>query len=218
MSLSKLLGAITALAATLLASACSGADGRTTSGQAVGGSTSSVPNDSQLEVPQVQRPLDVSRFVDNPCKLVDQRVIERLGDFDPGKPDVTSDAAKNLIGPRCSWFHKTESTVHFGVSIGLPHQKHADPERKGLAGIYGSRKSGRIDYFQPVTLPGHEDYPAVIAADQQEIDEGSCPVYIGVANDLTVIASFSNGSSPEQACPAAQQVASAVLDTLKSVN
>jgi hypothetical protein len=104
------------------------------------------------------------------------------------------------------------------VSIGLPHQKNADPESRGLAGIYGAKESGRIDYFQPVTLSGHSDYPAVIAADRWEIDEGTCPIYIGVANDLTIITNFINETTPEQACSAAQQVAVGVIETLKNAN
>lgn len=165
-------------------------------------------------MPQVQNPLDVSRFLSNPCRLVGPRIISDIGDFDPGEPDVDSDHAKNLLGPGCGWDSK-DRTQDISLRIDTVHKAHAGKGLKGIDGVYASKEDGMMDYLQPIEFAGHPGYPAAIAGSQEDIAAGDCTVYVGIANDLVYLASVVNENSPDQACPAAQKVAAAVLDTLK---
>lgn len=167
------------------------------------------------EVPQVANPLDATPFLKNPCALIDDQTLSQFGDFTEGEPDVDSNHAQKLIGPRCSWYMKEDYSRSAGVVIDTPHQKYADPELRGLGGVYASKESGMIDFLQAVEIAGHPDYPAVIAGDREEISRGRCVVYVGIANDLTINTSFDDEQNPSQACPAAQKIASAALETLK---
>jgi len=58
-----------AMIVALATAACAESDGKVSDARPVGDNSSSGAAGGQLEVPQVQQPLDVSRFVDDPCKL-----------------------------------------------------------------------------------------------------------------------------------------------------
>jgi len=218
MRLREILSVLVVVAAAAVLGGCGGSGGTVSNARPVPDVSSSARSGEDLEVPRVDKPLDVSRFVDDPCRLVDQQALDAVGDFGPGKPDVDSEHAKKSIGPRCSWYANGPGMVSFSVVIDLPHQKYATADLKGLGGVYGAKKSGLIDYLEPIQLPGHADYPAVIAGDKSSIDQGRCSVHIGVADDLTVAVNFTNLKDPSRACPAAQQIGASVLGVLKSAN
>jgi hypothetical protein len=169
-------------------------------------------------VPQVDNPLDATPFLRDPCSLVDNRTLAEFGTFGQGEPDVDSNHAKKLIGPSCTWYADDEFGVSAEVVIDTPHQKYADPELRGLGGVYSSKESGMIDYLQQVEIAGHPGYPAVIAGDKEELSGGRCVVYVGIANDLNIKTAFDKEGDPSQACAAAQKIAGAALNSLKQAN
>ncbi len=175
--------------------------------------------DRNDDVPQVVHPLDATPFLKHPCQLVDDKFLARFGDFEKGEPDVESSHAQKLIGPTCVWYGKEDFDRAVSVIIDTPHQKYAQPELRGLGGLYASKKSGSMDYLQPVQIPGHSDYPAVIAGKQDDMVENrACVVYVGISDDLTINTSLDNADSVKEACEVAQNVAAAVLDTLKQAD
>lgn len=180
--------------------------------------SSSEPGSSN-GVPQVSRPLGASSFLEDPCKLVDNQTLSAFGEFEEGEPDVDSNHAQKLIGPTCVWYGKQDVGRAVSVIIDTPHQKYAQPHLRGLAGVYASKESGSLDYLQAVEIDSHPGYPAVIAGNRKDMEEGNrCVVYVGIADDLTIKTSLDGGRDPEEACQVAQKVAAAVLDTLKQAN
>lgn len=170
-------------------------------------SSSGVPGN----VPKVSNPLDPGPFLSDPCKLVDDSIISQIDDFQPGEADVDSDAAKNLIGPSCSW-NNDEYSQLISVVIDTVHQKQADVGFKGLDGIYASHKDGR--YLDSVVVQGYPGNPAAFAGEIAKRDKGDCALIVGIADDLVFKVSVLNENNPANACPVAPKVAGAVLDSL----
>lgn len=186
----------------------------------VGGEPTSPPQNGSAPpntpaVPKVADPLDAGPFLSDPCKLVDDATIASIGEFDPGEADVDSPEAKNLIGPSCGWDGKDNFGLDLSVEIGTVHQRQAEPKYRGIAGIYGGKEAGLVDEFEPVEIAGHPGYPAAYAWLDGDRERGRCPLYVGIADDLTFTATVQNEDQPDQACPAAQKAAAAVLVSLK---
>lgn len=164
----------------------------------------------QQAVPPVASPLSADQYLGKPCDLIARSEVKALGSEEQGEPDVDSDMARNLTGPTCTW---NTRDGWFDVAVATVHRDKAAENLKGIAGIY-AEKAGLAE-FQPVEIPGSPGYPAVIAREDVDISGGSCPVYVGIANDLTFIAGMKNRTNPDIACQDAIKVASAVMDTLK---
>lgn len=165
----------------------------------------------QGNVPKVTNPLDPGPFLNDPCKLVDDSIVAEIGDFQPGEADVTSDAAKNLIGPGCDWNNDDYSRL-ISVIIDTVHQKHAAPGFKGLDGVYASHKEGR--YLEPVVIEGYPGNPAAFAGDLAKRDKGDCGLAVGIADDLVFNVTVLDENNPANACAVVPKVAGAVLDSL----
>jgi hypothetical protein len=208
--------AVALLGATVLAG-CSDDDGDPfTTGQNTPLPGSSVPNAGQPNVPKVASPLNVEPYVDRPCDLVDKATVAEIGDMDSPQPDVDSDMAKRLTGPTCQW-DATNGNLDIRVSIQTVHSQYAAPGLKGIAGIYGGKQNGLVDYLEPAEVPGHPGYPAVFAGQNSDKEFGGCPLYVGVADDMVFVARVSDRSEiPQDTCPATLKVAASVLQTLKA--
>jgi hypothetical protein len=185
----------------------------------VGGEPTSPPQNgsppSSPGVPTVADPLDAGPFLSDPCKLVDEATVASIGEFDPGEADVDSPEAKNLTGPSCGWDGKDNFGLDLSVTIGTVHQRQAEPKYRGIAGIYGGKEAGLVDEFEPAEVAGHPGYPAAYAWLDGDRERGRCPLYVGIADDLTFTATVQNEDQPDAACPAAQKAAAAVLVSLK---
>lgn len=166
---------------------------------------------NQGNAPKVTNLLDPSPFLSDPCKLVDDSIVSEIGSFQPGEADVTSDAAKNLIGPNCSWNNDDYSHL-LSVGIDTIHQKHGEPGFKGLDGVYASHKDGR--YLEPVVVQGYPGNPAAFAGEVAKREQGDCGLYVGIADDLVFTVSVLDEKDPANACPAAAKLAGAALDSL----
>lgn len=165
----------------------------------------------QASVPKVTNPLSTGSFLGNPCQLVDDSIFAQIGEFGPGKPDVDSDAAKNLIGPSCTW-ESADYSRAIDVVISTVHQKQAEQGFKGLDGVYASHEDGK--YLEPVVVQGYPGNPAAFAGENAKRDRGECSLYVGIADDLVFRVGILDENNPANACPAAPRVAGAVLDSL----
>ena len=204
-------GALPAILAVL--ASCGEDDGPRASGSIPAPpSNSAAP--STVEYPKVQTPLDPSPYLDNPCQLVPMSVLNSIAEFREGKPDTDSAAAKKLTGPRCTWLPKDLDGATVGITIGTVRRDTADEGFKGIEVEYRSKESGDIDHLQPLAIPGHPGNPAVISGQASRINNGSCPVTVGLADDLTFTVRVIDREDPQGACEGAQKVAAAVLDTL----
>lgn len=201
------------LATSTVLASCSEGDGPQTSGSA-SATPSSSAGPTSIEYPRVQTPLDPSPYLDNPCQLVPMRVLNSIAEFREGDPDTDSAAAKKMTGPRCTWLPRDLDGPTVGITIGTVRRATADEGYKGLEIEYRSKESGDIDHLQPLAIPGHPGNPAVISGQAVRINNGSCPVTVGLADDLTFTARVIDREDPQGACEGAQKVAAAVLDTL----
>lgn len=203
------------LAVVFIMTACSGEERGTPRPANTASSGSVAPGGSEsLDYPKVQTPLDPTAYLQNPCELVPAAVLETLAQFDPGEPDVDSPAAQKMIGPRCTWVSSDVGGPTIGVSINTVRSELIADGSGGLEAEYRSKANGRIDHLEPVSLPGHPGNPAVIAAQSSELDRGSCPVTVGLSDELTFTVRMIHSADPSAACDGAQKVAAAVLDTL----
>lgn len=179
------------------------------------GQTGSQPTGGPDAALKVQDPLDATPFLADPCKLVDNQIVSQLGPFDPGKTDVNSEMAKKLTGPGCEWSAGSNFGLNIDLRINTVHQEFAAAGSKGIAGIYGGKESGLVDYLEPVVIEGHPGYPAADAGQDGDREKGDCTLYVGISDELTFKSSVLNEDDPSQACPAAHRIAAAVLDSLK---
>lgn len=188
----------------LLASGCSGQEPGTPIATETGGARDG------RDVPQVVNPLDMSAYLDNPCGLVPQKMVSRLGYVDPGEPDTgkTSSSAK-LSGPGCSWT-APDSIKAVDINIQTGNRKN---ELGGLQGLFDAYERGQYVYWESTTVTG---YPAAYNDAVDLRDSGVCSLSIGIADDLTFsVTAAGYTDQPNQACTDAEQVAEQVIATLK---
>ncbi|WP_154814400.1 DUF3558 domain-containing protein [Actinophytocola xinjiangensis] len=154
--------------------------------------------------PPVLKPLEVSGFLGNPCKVLTQPQMAELTILEPGTPRTTGPIWEN--DPGCQWFREdipSRSVVGMGF---LPSNKH------GLSDTYRGRD--RFEYFIETTVDG---YPAVFNETSAEAPpEGDCTVTVGVSDTLTFRASENGGPKGGVVCERTKEFASAILATLKA--
>lgn len=202
----SLLGAVGTLAG------CTDREG----GQA-GPVTSSSPVSSQVApstasatgVAPIAKPLDPTPFLRRPCDLVAKSALAEMGFTEPGEPDTDSKLAKDIAGPSCGWRDRGN-----GISI-VMHTVNQKNGNGGLVPVYDSLEVGLLAFVDPVEVPGHPDYPAVEAGENDERSKGDCPVYVGIRDDLVFVVQSNYFTTPATGCSDAKKMAAAVLDTLK---
>ncbi|WP_370947380.1 DUF3558 domain-containing protein [Amycolatopsis sp. cg5] len=184
------------LAAGLALTGCS----KTTPGNAatVSPSTSGSPASDPV-VPQVTDPLDVSKFEQDPCKLLTADQARELANL------VTTTVTSGAAGPICGWRDGDRNEIAFGFV-------HAN----GLADSYRNHQPDDPGYFVPV--PSVAGYPGVFASISDGRADGVCTLAVGVRNDAVVtVTSLMNASSPyrKDPCPLVQKAAEAAIATIK---
>lgn len=162
----------------------------------------------------VQTPLNVEPFLERPCKLVDEQTVAEFGKM-KAEPDVNSDRAKNLTGPLCSWRSDDIGKPRLSVAIQVPQSEAAEESLKGIRGVYAGRDDSTTGYFEPVEIPGHPGYPAVFTGGEVDKTTGDCPLFFGVTDTLTVVATVAVDGNYPEGCAGSLKLAASVLDTLK---
>lgn len=153
--------------------------------------------------PKIIEPLNVSRFLGQPCTALSPPQLQNLNLPAQGEPDLTSAVAKN-VGPRCTWTNSsTGNTVGIGFITGNPN---------GLDDLYRGHEQGQFDgYWIETTVEG---YPAVFNDATDSRRSGTCNVAVG-ASDTLVFRVGEHGQLKEKSCDRAKLIASAVVQTLK---
>lgn len=171
-------------------------------------SSSAPPVDGNSNIPKVANPLNADPFMGNPCELVSNDVVVAVGDMKPGEPDTDSDMAKNLTGPSCAWFSQD-----LGPSISLVFETvHRENGTGGIKGVYNGKESGLIEDFEPTEVVG---YPAAVVPIMPDDPADTCPLSVGIADDLLFVARVTDHGDPSNACAASRKVAESVIETLK---
>lgn len=137
--------------------------------------------------PRVSQPLNVARFVADPCESLTTAQIPTLKNV--GKADGT-----------CTWLiKKNDDSV---VVTWL---------QNGLTVFY--TQSSVESYWQPTTVAG---YPAVFASAVDARDQGGCRINVGI-NDTTMFAVDYTADSSRSSCDSAKTAAANVIQNARAV-
>ena len=209
MTVKKSLFGASLVLVCLVSVACSSEKGGTATPAQTG--TSSSASSADPNVPKVSVPLDVSKFESNPCQIVSKDVLSSLQYTDPGKYYPRDDkVADRKAGPSCAWTLRGEG-VSLQVVIGAGNR---DRGTGGLAGLYAAHENGTLlKFLEPA--PDVEGYPAIYLDTSDRRPQGNCGLQIGVADDLAIDVATEGYQGKSDSCGAAQQVAAAIVKTLK---
>lgn len=160
--------------------------------------TQTSPDNSPGLAPPVPEPLDPEMLLSEPCDLLTDTQLDQLGLVE------YSSRIDSLGDHECTWAESEEGTRKISISA-------MGNNENGLSDIYAQRE--QYNHFEPTTING---YPAVIADPYTLLEDGACPLYVGITDQLTAytIAQFPIASDDDP-CPITQDVAEAMIDTLQ---
>lgn len=204
---------LAAAAALLMVAGCSDSQpGAPTAMPTAGEPTnSSVPSNepstpaptNRYGAPRVASPLDATTFLTQPCAALTPQQLRDLDMPVQGKPDTDSAVAKHS-GPGCGW---TNSDLANGIGVSF-----TTGNKNGLADLYRARGEGKwTGYWEETTVDG---YPGVFHGTTDLRSRGDCALAVGISDSLAFLVS-EVGQLKEKSCDFAQQVAAAVVETLK---
>jgi hypothetical protein len=173
-----------------------------------GGTAEPSPVSSSAAGPAVPSPLDPSRYLGDPCAAVPQGVLASLHYTTPGEATLAG-SPRATAGPGCGWDIGAEGLsvqIIFGTA-------NRDKGIGGIAGIYRAKDSGQFAFAEPA--PAVEGYPAVFSDRVDRRAQGNCTLWVGLAGDLAFAAASMGYQGNQDSCQVAEQVAAAVVSTLK---
>jgi len=153
--------------------------------------------------PAVEDPLDVTKFIENPCKVL---TPQQLQDFEL----PAGAASEGDFGPKCDWRQPQAAGGALNFTI-------LTKDEDGLSSLYKDHENGYIKYFEE--LSPIEGYPAVLwdtAEENRPI--GTCAISVGVSNKLsfTAIVNLSAASMGQKdPCETATAVATMATKNMK---
>jgi hypothetical protein len=193
-----------------LAAACSPTTGGIASPAPSASASTGAPS-ADPEVPKVtQPPLDATKYVSDPCKLVSTDLLTSMKYTDAGVYHPAGNTPLTAAGPSCSWRIKGEG---FGLQVILG-TGNRERGAGGLAGSYAAYRSGTIARFLE-RAPDVEGYPAIYFDVQDERSMGTCGLVVGIADDLSFSIQAQGYQGQDDSCAATAQAAAGVVKTLK---
>jgi hypothetical protein len=208
----RIAGAAALAACALVLSACS-ESGTPVPGGNTGATTTTEPGPppnttsaanpgNRFGAPEVQNPLDATKQLANPCASLTESQLGVLGLAGPAIPG--DEASFEDLGPYCAW-RDTSGSARFTIGYIVPNAS-------GLADLYRGQDDGQWAYWEPTTVNG---YPGVWQSATDQRKRGHCTISVGISEELHFSVT-SRGGEPDTACDQVKDVASAVVDTLKS--
>jgi hypothetical protein len=198
----------------LVIAGCSGSKVQGAPSGPTGGSSSTGASAAQdlHGAPPVANPLDTTKFQQNPCASLTAVQLQHLRDsIDAG---TEPKSRTNSTGPACGWGASDRGSATLLDSAFLT-------AGSGLSSAYAQKS----DYAVFDKLPDIQGYPAVVAMSVDGRSQGHCSIQVGVTDQLVVSVQISVSSVPgangqvnpyyKQPCTPAQQVAEAVMTTLR---
>ncbi|TQJ04145.1 DUF3558 domain-containing protein [Amycolatopsis cihanbeyliensis] len=199
-----MLAASAALSLVMLAGCDSGEAGQAlpTSGAEVS-TTQSEPAGGRefTKAPPVQDPLDASKYIQDPCSSLTE---SQQQEFNVTSSRENSDEDNS----RCRW--------NIGDGSTSPGVSYATGIEEGLDRLYALNDTGHWDkgYFEPTEIAG---YPAVYVEIVDNRGPGDCNLAVAISDNLffnSTVRTHGDGD----ACQAAENVAKAVIETIKAGN
>lgn len=151
--------------------------------------------------PAVTNPLDVSKFMVDPCASITSTQASNLTISPQGRRvDIqTGQACDWLYGPNLEW--------DAAVTYIVPDAKNGLQNLYNLEATIGHQGG----YFEPTTIDG---YPAVYEDVSDGRQNGDCQLSVGV-NEQVFFSVLNRGPKNTDLCKGAAKVATAVVETIK---
>lgn len=157
--------------------------------------------------PKVTQPLDVTKYVQQPCSALTAAQLHELGVTKAGQADHDDGGSTCSYNPT----HGVAYTIQFNVHF-------PDSEPQGLANAYWNADGPSFDKEFLKRLPDIEGVPEVTEPIQNT--DGGCYIYLGATDQISyatgVTASSSDQPQYQKACSIAQQLAVDVTRTMRS--
>jgi Protein of unknown function (DUF3558) len=151
--------------------------------------------------PQVETPLDVSHFEENPCDVLKPEDAQELN------VPATGDQEEDALGKTCYW--------HNGQTQGMVTASFFSDEKRGLSSIYREAKGSEFPYFEAIEdIDGH---PAV-AFNTDEKPVIDCTVAVGISDQLVFTARVDLSTAnidKTDPCEWAARVAGMMMETMQ---
>ena len=157
---------------------------------------------SAADAPKVSQPLNVSRYLQNPCELLSSAQLASIGFTSTTAP---SSQGSDAGGSQCAW-NDDNTSSHIDVVWQAAYTN-------GLSDLYARKSSQK--YFQPIQIEG---YPAVLASEFDDRSDGECLANVGPTDTNMFFVRYHSFNEPQksQACDLAQKTAGLVIDTMKN--
>lgn len=189
--------ALAAVALTLLAG-CSGGSSTATGGAtASSGQSAATTAGPANGAPNVDHPLDSTRWQNNPCTVLTPGQLQRLNIVKPG-------ANGGDYGPGCTW---NDNSQPLSVTYGF---EFLAADHNGISDVYAAKKNFTV--FRPTHIQG---YPALVTYNSIMQRIHSCMISVGVTNTV-VYEGDVVGMRQGDPCAATQKLVDAAMTTIKS--
>jgi hypothetical protein len=165
-----------------------------------------VASSSAAQVATVSQPLNPTPFLNRPCDLIPQTLLNQLGYTDPGEPKTGADSA-TAEGPTCRWLQPSSSKL---INIGIQRAPDGS-DNGGLRNVFAA-KGSLFSFVEPTEI---SSYPAAFADTGDHRPEGDCGLYVGITDTLTMSASAHEYRGAQDSCDTARQIAAAMIQSLK---
>ncbi len=148
--------------------------------------------------PTVPDPVDTQTFTRDVCATLSEAKLSELGLYD-------TTPREGPTGPTCNWNFVESDTSRVDISA-------MELNPNGLSDIYDQQ--AEFGYFEPTEVAGH---PAAYASIVDHRGGGDCSLWVGINDQFAVSVSTSLGTGIDdsRSCAIAEEVATAMVDTLK---
>ncbi|MCP2259432.1 Protein of unknown function (DUF3558) [Streptoalloteichus tenebrarius] len=174
-------------------------DAQLTGGSSTTSGTETSAREVPSGVPRVAKPLDVTKYTQNPCSVLTSTQLRAFNVQSAGEPGKNTD-------PYCRWSDSSgPSNMSFTVTIAT--------SRDGLAAVYRNRENFTTVFEQFDA----EGYPGVLLGGK-EVSLGMCDSEVGVSDKLSFSVTVRlSQRSPDSANPCRQvkALATEIVKTMK---
>lgn len=157
--------------------------------------------------PKVTRPLDVTKYIPQPCTTLTTAQRHALGLTKTGETQQDSGGSTCSIDPKYDVVYTIEFNTHFD-----------EGQPQGLANAYWNANGPAFTQDYLKRLPDIQGVPEVTEPSQNT--DGGCYIYLGATDQLSYAAGVTVSSSTEpeykNACSIAQQLAVDITGTMRS--
>jgi hypothetical protein len=153
--------------------------------------------------PEVDDPLDTTKFVENPCLTLTTDQSEGTFGISP-----TGQPYEGSLGNACNW-----KNAETGAQADV---RFLEKNPLGLSAEYAAKNDDVWEFFEELTVEG---YPAVARAKVDVRDDGICTIVVGASDEITyevVVQQSRDRVGTTDPCAVAADVAGETVKTIKA--